>query len=323
MVKIDLKDRRILYHLDLDARQSLTQVGKKVGLKKDVVSYRIKKLQEEDIITNFWTVIDAYKLGYIVFRFYLVFQYVTPEIREKIIDFLVKDKHTWVVGSVIGRYDLSVVVWVKDINDFYRFWEKMLDNYGDYFAEKIFSLYIHSMSYRNSYLLPDEYKEPEREKYEIVGGGKKVEIDDFDHKLLNEIALNARIPIIELAKKLDCSTVMVNYRMKNLITTGIIQAFRVGIDISKFNLQHFKVDLHLKEHSKRKDIIAHIKNNPNLTFIATSAGISDLELEFNLEGPDKLNKIMEEINSKFSGVVRKYEYFTASKIHKVRCIPEL
>lgn len=55
MIKVDLKDRKILYELDLDARQSLTQLGKKVGLKKDVISYRIKGLQDEGIIKNFFT----------------------------------------------------------------------------------------------------------------------------------------------------------------------------------------------------------------------------------------------------------------------------
>lgn len=323
MVKIDLKDRRILYQLDLNSRQSLTQIGKKVGLKKDVVSYRIKKLQDEGIIKNFWTVIDAYKLGYIVFRFYLVFQYVTPDIRNNFIDYLVKDKHTWVVGSLIGRYDLSVVVWVKDINDFYHFWEKLLDKYGDYCAEKVFSLYVKAFSYRQSFLSPDEYKKSDRLDYELVGGGKTVDIDEFDFQLLNEIAVNARIPFIELAEKLNCSSQMVNYRLKNLMKSGVIQAFRVGIDLSQLGLKHFKVDIHLKEHTQRKYIMNYIKHNPNLTFIATSAGVSDLELEFDLENSEKLIQIMEEINTKFPGAIRKYDYFTASHIYKVRNIPEV
>ena len=55
MHKIDLKDRKILYELDLNCRQSNTQIGKKVGLKRDVVSYRINRLQEEGVIKNFWT----------------------------------------------------------------------------------------------------------------------------------------------------------------------------------------------------------------------------------------------------------------------------
>ena len=87
MTKIDLKDRRILYELDYNSRESLTQIGKKVGLKKDVVSYRIKKLQDEGVIQCFYTVIDAYKLGYTLFRYYIIFQYVNSEIRKKIIEY--------------------------------------------------------------------------------------------------------------------------------------------------------------------------------------------------------------------------------------------
>ena len=55
MMKIDLKDKKILYELDLDCRQSNTQIGKKVGLKKDVVAYRIKRMQDEGVLLNFWT----------------------------------------------------------------------------------------------------------------------------------------------------------------------------------------------------------------------------------------------------------------------------
>ena len=68
MHKVDLKDRKILYQLDLDCRQSNTQIGKKVGLKKDVVGYRIKKLQEEGVIRNYYAEIDTFRLGYNVFR---------------------------------------------------------------------------------------------------------------------------------------------------------------------------------------------------------------------------------------------------------------
>jgi len=72
MVKIDLKDRKILYELDLNCRQSNTQIGKTVGLKKDVVSYRIKRLQEQGIIKNFWTEINTFKFGYFGLRLTLL-----------------------------------------------------------------------------------------------------------------------------------------------------------------------------------------------------------------------------------------------------------
>ena len=72
MYKLDLKDRKILYELDLNCRQSNTQIGKKVGLKKDVVNYRINNMGKEGVIKNFWTAINTFKLGYDVFRVYIL-----------------------------------------------------------------------------------------------------------------------------------------------------------------------------------------------------------------------------------------------------------
>ena len=87
MVDIDLKDRKILYHLDLNCRQSNAQIGKKVGLSKEVVNYRIKKMEEEGIIKNYWTAINSFKLGYQVFRIYIKFQNVTEKKKQEIIDY--------------------------------------------------------------------------------------------------------------------------------------------------------------------------------------------------------------------------------------------
>ena len=87
MENINLKDRKILYHLDLNSRQSLSQLGKRVGLPKNVVAYRMKGLIENGIIRNFFTVINPFKLGYTSFGFYLVLQYATSKIKQEIIDF--------------------------------------------------------------------------------------------------------------------------------------------------------------------------------------------------------------------------------------------
>ena len=52
MKELDSKDHRILYNLFLNSRQSLSSIGKKVGLPKNVVKYRIDRLIENGIIEN-------------------------------------------------------------------------------------------------------------------------------------------------------------------------------------------------------------------------------------------------------------------------------
>ena len=60
---MDKKDLRILSELDADARQSNNQIGRKIGLSKEVVKYRIDKLTKDGVILRFHTVINYFRLG--------------------------------------------------------------------------------------------------------------------------------------------------------------------------------------------------------------------------------------------------------------------
>jgi len=64
MRRFDCKDKKILYELDANSRQSIQSIGRKVNLHKNVVLHRIRKLEESGIINNYFTIIDSSKLGY-------------------------------------------------------------------------------------------------------------------------------------------------------------------------------------------------------------------------------------------------------------------
>ena len=106
-MKIDKKSLKILYYLNVNSRMNLVDIGHKVNLKKNTISYKINRLIKQRIIKNFYTYIDAYRLGYISFRFYVSYQYTTPEIEDKILSYFRKDNHVWRLISVQGRYDLG------------------------------------------------------------------------------------------------------------------------------------------------------------------------------------------------------------------------
>jgi DNA-binding Lrp family transcriptional regulator len=323
MTKIDLKDRKILYELDLNCRQSNTQIGKKVGLKKDVVAYRIKRMQDEGILTNFWTAINTFKLGYHVFRIYINFQYINNEIKNKIIDHFVNYKNVWVAASIRGVIDFDAVIWVDDIYEFYSFWNNTLDLYEEYFAKYSFSIYIESFDYKKDYLFPEKKDLSNRELYRTSCAGKPVRIDETDYKLLNEIVMNARTPLIDLAKKLNCSSQTIQYRLKNLIKLHVIDGFRVNVDVSKLDLQDFKVDIYLKDHKQRNLIIEYLKTKPYLTVLNVSIGWSDIEPEFIFKNINELTEEMERINSKFPNVIKNYNFWLTDKQHKFRWLPEM
>jgi Lrp/AsnC family leucine-responsive transcriptional regulator len=62
-VKLDKKDRLIITALQHDARQSLSALGKRIGLSQPAVSERVKKLEEAGIIRGYSATIDLPAIG--------------------------------------------------------------------------------------------------------------------------------------------------------------------------------------------------------------------------------------------------------------------
>jgi len=76
MEKLDLKDRKILYVLDKNSRQSIRSIYKKVSLSKDVVANQVKT-EKSGIIKLFYPRYDTLQLGLNFLRFYFKFPYFT------------------------------------------------------------------------------------------------------------------------------------------------------------------------------------------------------------------------------------------------------
>ena len=322
MEKLDLKDRKILYHLDIDSRQSFRSIGRKVGLSKDIVASRVKKLQDGGIILSYFTSIDSSKLGYISFRFYLKFQHINPKIEKEIIEYFVKNKNVWWVTSMKGKFDLAVAIWIKNINDFHSFWEETLNKYQSYFQEQFFTVYLQLITYKLSCILDKEYEKADREKFEIAGGGKKIEIDKIDYQILGVISTNARIPIVEIAKKLHSTSKIVQNRIKNLVKLGVIQGYRINLDMSKLGYQFFSAHIKLLDYKKRGEIINYVKLNPHMLIITKTAGFADLEIDFVVKNMNHFLEIMNDLTIKFPKIIKSYEYFYQTFIHKIQYFPQ-
>jgi Lrp/AsnC family transcriptional regulator for asnA, asnC and gidA len=321
MTELDLIDRKIIYELDADSRQSYSKIGKKVRLHKNVVKYRVNRLKENGIITNFYTVINSFKLGYNAFRMYISYRHITPEKRKEILDYFIENQHTWWVVSFDGSIDLCVVMWVKELYDFYKFWEKTLNEFHHFFRQQIFCNYVQLRLFRYSFLL-DNYDKMDREADQIIGAGRKIKTDETDIKILQLLSKDSRIPTLDIAKKLGVSTNTIKSRIKNLIDEKIILGYRVGLDYSKIGYHIFKVNINLNRYDQRKSMIRYIRNNPHLVMIDKSIGYYDLELDLWVKDLRHFHQIMDDIVTKFPDDIRNYEYAHDPIDHKVHYIPE-
>jgi len=325
MEKLDLKDRKILYQLDLNCRQSNAQIGKKVGLSKQVVDYRIKRMEEERIIIGYWTAVDSFKLGYYCFRMYINFFDVTPQKRKEIIDYFSKQTNIWSVIEVQGPIELDVVMWVDDIYSFNVWWEQTLKMYGNYFSKSTVSILTKVISCKLAILLGENKEQNiDNSFFTTSCEGQPKKIDQIDYQILDELALNGRIPLTILAEKIGTSSQTVKYRIKNLLKNKLIQAFRVYIDFNKIGYQSQSIDFHLKDHSKKHTIIEYLKKNPHTyDIMSMNIGWNDIGVQVLVKDTGDLIAIVQDIETKIPNVIRKTEFWISFKQYKTRWLPEM
>lgn len=118
-VKLDSKDKKILERLQKNCRQTIVEIAKKTKLPRDVVVYRIKKLEQSKVIRAHHTFLNPQKLGYPLYVYVLFSCYnIKPEEETKFINYLKSHKQIIYVAKNSGKYDFTIGVCAKDYMDF-------------------------------------------------------------------------------------------------------------------------------------------------------------------------------------------------------------
>ena len=289
-LNLDLKDRKILYQLDTDCRQTNNEIGKKVGLSKQVVDYRIKRFLKEGIIPRFATVVDTYKLGFSKYKIYLSLENASKEVIKQMIDFLKShDKTEW-IATCSGKWDIIAGYIVKDVYEFNNALKELDERFSQFISIRETTISLSVPHWRKEYLVND--KEPHKVVFQ-GGQSGDYKIDKIDEEILKLLVNNARMPITEIAQRLKTTPRIINYRIKNLKKDKIILINRIFLDLNKFNWIYCKALLKFKSLTNQKynQFSQHCNNLNNLTYIINSIGSWDVELDFEIEDFNKFNKI--------------------------------
>jgi len=334
IAEIDLKDRKILYNLLVNSRQSFNSIGKKVGLSKNVVAFRIKRLEKEGIIINYPTIIQPALIGWGVARYYYTFQFINPEKKQEIIEYFINSDIVIYVAELEGSYDLQVNMYITSLRHleypfksptlflkFTSFYEETQKKYRKYIDEQTMNVFYKTTNFLSIFLL-DEKDFPPSTIPMSPATFKEVHIDKLDFEILKKLAVNARITTVKLAHDLNVTTATVKSRIKRMIDEKIISNFSAFIDTTKIGAYFYKVEINLKDYEKKHEIIAYIKKNKNISLVTESFGRGvDLDFGFFLQNMTQLQDIINDLSSKFPETIKNFKYFCTVKQHKYNLMP--
>jgi len=316
---MDKKDRDLLYLLDLDGRMSYSQLAKKTGTSKQVVKYRIERLEKEGFIKGYYAMIDSSMLGYTTFRVYIKFRNLTLEKKKKVIEYLNSQKSIWAVVLIAGKWDVALGISVKDIYDFYKVWEKLLENFLPLIYDYKIAVYSPIYHYSKSYLIGKS----DESKVRILGGRGKEKLDVKDMKILEELSKNARIALIDLADKIKMVPESIAFRIKQLEKKGIIQGYRAMIDVSKIGYEFYKSEIRLSSYEKMSEILDFCRRHPNIYQVDKTIGGETLEVEFHVRSLNEMLSIIADFERRFPKIIERFDYIAVLSEEKTTYMPEI
>ncbi|OGX30752.1 MAG: hypothetical protein A2787_00145 [Omnitrophica WOR_2 bacterium RIFCSPHIGHO2_01_FULL_48_9] len=271
---LDAKDRKLIMELERNARASVREIARNIRASKEVTNYRLKRLIDTGIVKGFFPVIDYFSIGLNSYKILFNLYNFDETLLEKIMHDMKKvygANYSILVQSI---RDLEINLWIKHPMEFYDFYDAFLNSYSTHIQNKEFFLVT------RIYYKTHEFMHGGNSNI-MIGTSGHCAVDKTDMDILDELSKNARMPTIEIAKRLKLSPNTVQYRIRQLLQNGVIKGFRPRLDVSLLGYDTYKVLIMLGNSSKRRQLIQTLLTEPNVVKISKTIGNSDMEIKVN------------------------------------------
>jgi len=317
MMKIGVKDKKILYELDADSSASYSEIARKVGLSKHGLALRVQKMEKEKIILRFVTAINPEAFGATVYKVYIKLQDADLQREKEIMESLASSPYIGWLVSCIGNFDLMFAMIVERPAEFEPHYRELTKGFSKCIKEKTVTQTIGTIEYNRKHLL--EKPEGARSRMIFKKSLSNFKPDRLDMQLLRIISQHAKSPTHELVKATKMSGRVVRYRIKRMERAGIISGYRCVFDRTALGLQYYKIFLNTSgmEEITKKKLISYCEYSPSITAVVTCIGAWDIEVELEVPSVEEFQDVLRDIRNTLSSELRDFDYVLITQEHKL------
>ncbi len=126
--ELDELDLRIISILMQDARKSVREIARELGVSPATVHNRLKKLQESGVIKGFMPIVDFSKLGYQITAVIMIS--VEGHRLRELEEELKEIKNVTAIYDITGEFDILVIAKFKNVQSLDFFVKDLLEREG-------------------------------------------------------------------------------------------------------------------------------------------------------------------------------------------------
>jgi len=282
-MQLDTLDKKILAELSKDSRTPILTLARKVLASREVVLYRIRRLEKEKIILGYTTEIDFEKIGLIGAA---VFVNVKQEEEEHFYQYLKSCPFVSWVARLSGVWNFGLSVYGRSLKELDRNFQELKNKF-------ILHNFRFSMHRRNYFFYDKLFSKETRKK---ISNSFSYRIDLIDKKILFELTKNSRIQATELSSLVKITAPAVAKRIRSLEKSGYIQKYGLFLDYSRLGKVQYGVFIISNSYEK---IIPYLFSSPQVNYVAEYLGEPFLEFGVILDDPYQLRPFLEQLEQKY------------------------
>ncbi|MDD5162797.1 MAG: AsnC family transcriptional regulator [Candidatus ainarchaeum sp.] len=118
---LDKQDWKILRAISHDARMPVSHIARQVGMSRETVKYRLKKLKSNGFIKYFLTFLDVAKIGYPVWGFMLIsFKDLDAKSEDEFDKYIKRNPYVLFAYRALGEWDYGIEFFAKTPQQLYE-----------------------------------------------------------------------------------------------------------------------------------------------------------------------------------------------------------
>ena len=298
---LDKNDRIILSLLDKNCRTASLEIGKTLSITRQAVEYRIKRMQSHGVIRGFNATFNATKIGFELYKFHFNLRDI-PHKKSEFLEYLQSVGNVYWFGESLGRWNMLVGLLYKDYSELLPIIEEIMSKFRSLIINHETRKLVEILQFPKMYFTGERVKPSQ-----YAGAVSNLQLDELNYQLLFQLVADARKPISEIARELNSTASIVKTRLKKLETTGIINQYRISVDLDKIGRQHWKTLISFDQYSRERhaQLIDFISNYPSLMYHVRN--LWSIELEFAVKSFEEYDAIIYEVIKRFPNLIKGIE----------------
>lgn len=321
-IKIDLKDRKILRELDMNAKMPLGKLAKKVGLSRQALTYRIERMKKDGIILGALTIFDSAVVGQRWFRVAVQLRKISPKQKNKFINYFKKHPNILWLGEVGGNWDFVLNFVIEDQSMFDKLFEQILEMWGKLIQRYEILTYINVRDQAREYLL-ESYETSKKEIFHEMKFNSSLKFDELDKKIIFIISRNALLSASEISERLGVNYKTIQNRIKNLEENKVILGYRMMIHPESLDYESYMIFIAIQSyHPKLEKTLYEFLRHPNVGFVVKQLGRWRIGIEAEFENRKEFQAFLIELRTRFGSIISEYETFPVFHDHVINYFPK-